>query len=129
VQNGDKKEDAMVVYLKGQKPMIVNSTNAKAITSAVGSPYIEDWTNKQITLYVAQIKAFGEMQDALRVRKEPVVITLPEFTSANPQYEQAIETIVKGNNTLDGIVKALSKHYNISETTKKAISDAVEQRL
>lgn len=39
VQNGDKKEEAMVCYLKGQKPMICNSTNAKAISKALGSPY------------------------------------------------------------------------------------------
>ena len=29
VQNGDKKEEAMVIYLKGHKPMIVNSTLIK----------------------------------------------------------------------------------------------------
>jgi len=124
-----EKNQGLVLYIKGQKPMIVNTVNAKAISSSTGSEFVEDWFGKQITLYVVKIKAFGEIMDALRVKKEPPVFTLPEFGSDNPQWDEVIETILSGNNTLDGIVKVLSKHYIISETTKKAISDAVEQRI
>ena len=124
-----EKNQGLVLYIKGQKPMIVNSVNAKAISLATGSEFVEDWFGKKITLYVVKIKAFGEMMDALRVKKEAPVFTLPEFTSDNPQYKEAIDTIISGNNTLNGIVKVLSKHYNMSEQTIKAISDAVEQGI
>ena len=47
--------------------MILNATNSKAISKMYG-PYIEDWVNKEITLYAEKIKAFGEYMEALRVR-------------------------------------------------------------
>lgn len=63
-----KKEECMVMHLAGQKPMIVNSTNAKTITKVLGSPYIEDWKGGRIQLYATKVKAFGEVVEALRVR-------------------------------------------------------------
>lgn len=117
VQNGDKKEEAMVVYLKGQKPMIVNSTNAKAISSATGSPYIEDWVGKKITLYVAQIKAFGEKVDALRVKKEAP--SLPVLNVSHPKWNDAIAALKAGNTTVDKIKLS----YQVNE---KELQDAIK---
>lgn len=117
VQNGDKKEEAMVVYLKGQKPMIVNSTNAKAISSATGSPYIEDWVGKKITLYVAQIKAFGEKVDALRVKKEAP--SLPVLNATHPKWNDAITALKAGNTTVDKIKLS----YQVNE---KELQDAIK---
>lgn len=112
VQNGDKKEEAMVVYLVGQKPMIVNSTNAKAIYAATGTPYIEDWPGRYLTLYVAKIRAFGETVDALRVRKEaPKEISKTEpktKTELAPGHEKwigAADAIRDGKTTVDAIKK------------------------
>lgn len=117
VQNVDKKEEAMVVYLKGQKPMIVNSTNAKAISSATGSPYIEDWVGKKITLYVAQIKAFGEKVDALRVKKDAP--SLPVLNDKHPKWNDAITALKSGNTTIDKIKLS----YQVNE---KDLQDAVK---
>lgn len=92
VQNGDKKEDAMIVRLKNQKPMIVNSTNAKAITKALNSPYIEDWVGKRIELTVKKIKAFGDWHDALRVVDvAPKTLLLPDL---NPLHERWAGSLV-----------------------------------
>lgn len=63
-----KKEDCLVVKLKGQLPMVCNKTNAKTIQIVTGSPYLEDWAGKQIILYVEQVRAFGETVPAIRVR-------------------------------------------------------------
>lgn len=70
------KEICLVMALEGgYKPLILNSTNCKSITKAVGSPYVEDWTGKKISLYTKKVKAFGDTVDAIRVReyapKEP----------------------------------------------------------
>jgi hypothetical protein len=62
-----KKEECTIAKLHNSKPMILNKTNCKAITKAYGTPYIEDWVNIPITLYVAKVKAFGDTVDALRV--------------------------------------------------------------
>lgn len=97
--------------------MIVNSTNAKAITLAVGSPYIEDWTGKKITLYVAKIKAFGEQVDALRVKKESV--QLPVLNASHPKWVDAITALKSGNTTIEKIKLS----YQVNE---KSLEDAIK---
>lgn len=70
---GGKKDEGLVIHFKEKdiKPMICNATNAKTITKIVGSPYIEDWSGSKIQLYSAEVSAFGETVDALRVRPFP----------------------------------------------------------
>lgn len=120
VQNGDKKEEAMVIYLKNQKPFIVNSTNAKSIASALGSPYVEDWVGKRITLYVSRIKAFGDWHDALRVRKEAP--KEPQKEDLNPKHEkwQGAVKALKENKTT---IEAIQKTYNINDENLKLLKD------
>lgn len=69
-----KKTDCLVVHFTQPdlKPLIVNSTNARAIEKLLGSPYIEDWIGSSIVLVVRKIKAFGEQVDAVRVKMEKV---------------------------------------------------------
>lgn len=64
-----KKEDCTVIHFAEKvKPMILNVTNAKTITKIYETPYIENWAGKKIQIYVAQVKAFGDLVDALRIR-------------------------------------------------------------
>jgi hypothetical protein len=64
-----KKEECMVMrFIENIKPMIVNATNAKMIQKLYKTPYIEEWKNRKIQLFVDQVKAFGEVVEALRIR-------------------------------------------------------------
>lgn len=57
-----------VLYFKENVPkMIMNITNGNTITALYGS-HPEDWIGKKIQIYATQVKAFGKLQDALRVR-------------------------------------------------------------
>ena len=104
VQGPDgKKEECTVAYLVNQKPFILNSTNSKNIAKVAGSSYIEDWAGKSVTLYVAKVKAFGEVVDALRVRPEPPVIKLPELTPSHAKWNGAVKALKDGNTTLNVI--------------------------
>ncbi len=71
--NSGKVETGLLVHFaeNGIKPMICNTTNAKSITKVAGSPYVEDWQGVKIALYSAEVSAFGETVDALRVRPYP----------------------------------------------------------
>lgn len=121
VQNGDKKEDAMVLKLEHQKPMIINSTNAKNIAKALGSPYVEDWSGKLITLYVAKIRAFGEHVDALRVRPTaPVMPSLPDLNPNHPKWHGAQDAIKSGKTTIE----AIRKQYQLNDENEKLLTDA-----
>ena len=67
-----KKEECTVAHFRepGMKPMILNATNCKAISKLYGTAYIEEWAGKRIILRVQQIKAFGEVVDAVRIKPE-----------------------------------------------------------
>ena len=70
VQNdrGTEKKMALHFKEKGYKPMICNTTNAKAISKAYGSTKVEDWEQKKIALYKATISAFGQTTECIRIR-------------------------------------------------------------
>jgi hypothetical protein len=102
-----KKEECTVAHLNGDlKPMILNVTNQKAISKALGTPFVEDWAGKTITLYVAKVKAFGETVDALRIKTEAPVIKLPELHPAHAKWEGAVTALKSGNTTIEKIKKA-----------------------
>lgn len=65
-----KKEDCIVCYwVEPQKPMILNATNAKMIQKLLNTPYIEQWAGHKVQIGVEKVKAFGDVVEALRVRK------------------------------------------------------------
>lgn len=71
VQNQSGKEECTVAhFVEDVKPLILNTTNCKTISKVWGSPYVEDWAGRKITLKVKKISAFGEMVDAVRVSNE-----------------------------------------------------------
>lgn len=65
-----KKEDCIVCYFSdADKPMILNATNCKQIAKLAGTPYIEKWVGLKIQVGIEKVKAFGDVVEALRVRK------------------------------------------------------------
>lgn len=58
----------IVAHLVGEKPLVLNKTNCKAISKLLNTPYIEEWAGHRIALGVQRVKAFGEDVDAVRVK-------------------------------------------------------------
>lgn len=69
----NKKVEKTVAHFKDKdvKPMILNTTNKKGIETATGTIFLEKWAGKQILLTVEQVKAFGKVQPALRIKPVP----------------------------------------------------------
>lgn len=63
-----RTDNCLVAHLIGEKPLILNKTNCKAIEKLLNTPYIEEWAGARITLAVQKVKAFGEDTDAVRVK-------------------------------------------------------------
>lgn len=73
-----RKEECSVLHFTGDiKPLILNITNAKMISKLLRTPYIEEWTDKTITLIVETVNAFGERVDAVRVKKSLPTLSAP----------------------------------------------------
>lgn len=119
VKGADGKEDeCTVAQLAGQKPFIINATNSKMLTKLFGSPYIEDWTGKPFTLYVAKVKVAGDTVDSLRIRPQLPVMTLPELTPQHEKWEGARKALKDKNTTLD----AIKKSYSITPENEKLLT-------
>lgn len=69
----EKEMKNIAYFVENMKPMILNATNCKAVRKlAGGSNFINDWKNIRATIYVERnVKAFGEITDALRIRSTP----------------------------------------------------------
>src|ERR1700753_1068402 len=69
--DGKEKECLVAYFEEKSKPMILNKTNCKIIEKVYNTPYREKWNGKQIIVYPQSgIKAFGEVVDALRIKRE-----------------------------------------------------------
>jgi hypothetical protein len=64
------------------KPMILNATNSKTLKTLTGSPFIEDWVNLKVTVYVDPNVRFGkEVMEGLRISpKTPAVASISPAT-------------------------------------------------
>lgn len=115
VTSSDGSTDVLpVLYVKDEKPMILNKTNAKTIAKVCASDFVEDWKGKKIQIYAAKIKAFGELTSALRVRPQ-----VPKKDTLNAQrFAQMVEAIKA--NKFDKI-DALDR-FELTETQRKEIS-------
>ena len=68
IKTADGKKIKQVLYFKENVPkMIMNITNGNILSALYGS-HPDAWVGKQIQVYVASVKAFGSVQDALRIR-------------------------------------------------------------
>lgn len=77
------KQEKPVIYFKGiEKAMVCNKTNWSLIARQHGDES-DDWTGKQITLFVMDVEAFGEIVSAIRVR--PPKKTAATSVAANVQ--------------------------------------------
>lgn len=95
---GGKKEDHSIMYLVGQKPMILNATNSKSIHKLYG-PFIEDWAGKQITLFASTTNMGKEIVECLRIR--PSVATKSKQIISDERLTNAIEKIKAGSYTVE----------------------------
>jgi hypothetical protein len=68
--HGAEKERKPVLYFqKATKGLVLNRTNAMTIAGLYGDES-DDWEGKRVSIYPTRIRAFGAMQDTIRVREE-----------------------------------------------------------
>lgn len=117
--SGGEKEECIVATLKDQKPLILNKTNCKTIEKLVNSPYIEEWSGKKITLYAEKVKAFGEVVDALRVRKQVTTDDRPVLDQSGDRWDGAVEALRNGKCDLS----LIKRNFIVSEENIKLLQE------
>lgn len=65
------------------KPMILNATNSNTLKKLTGSPFIEDWVDVRVTVYVdANVRFRDGITEGLRINpKAPTVPTITQATT------------------------------------------------
>lgn len=83
--HGPEKERKPVLYFqKATKGLVLNRTNAMTIAGLYGDES-DHWEGKRISIYPTRIRAFGAMQDTIRVREE---VPAPAKPIPPPQGEE-----------------------------------------
>jgi hypothetical protein len=67
-------------FSNATKGMVLNRTNTMIIAGLYG-PETDLWAGKRITIYATKVRAFGKLEDAIRVREE-VPAAPPQATQA-----------------------------------------------
>lgn len=107
-------------FVEKIKPFVLNATNAKVVKSfANNSPFIEDWKNILVELYIDEnVKMKGEVVGGVRIKPLQPKLQLKTkqpFTEAN--FEKA-----KANNAT---FEQIEKIYTITEEMKVKYMDYV----
>jgi len=101
-------ENKPVVYFKGDvKPLVLNKTNSKIIAKVLKAEKVEDWAGQKIQLGLEQVKAFGEITDAVRVR--PIAPRKNELT--DDRFQKMLKSIEDGKFT----VKAAREKFDLTK--------------
>lgn len=120
--DGKEQERNVAIFTDPKlKPMVLNATNCKIMKRFAKSPYINDWVNIPVQIYVKDdIKAFGEVTDGLRIRDTQPQIAKPELKPGTPQWNNAIEYL-KG----DGTIEKIREKYDLSKANEELLKSAV----
>jgi hypothetical protein len=125
VKNTDGKEQErnVATFTDAKlKPMILNATNCKVVKKFTKSPFINDWNNVPIQIYVKDdIRAFGDITEGLRIREVQPVMSKPKLTPSSQAWAKAIEFLKSPNGTID----AIKTRYELSKTDEETLKAAV----
>jgi hypothetical protein len=105
VKNTDGKEQErnVALFVENIKPMVLNATNCKVIKKFAKSPYITDWNNIPVQIYVKDdIRAFGDVTEGLRIRETQPQIGKQQLKKGTPAWNNAI-AYYKANGHLENV--------------------------
>ena len=90
------------------KPMILNATNSRVLKDLSGSPFIEDWENIPVTIYVDHSVRWGsETVDGLRIKARAARLSVTPGTQLWENAKKAYQR--------DGNLDAVLKRADISD--------------
>ncbi len=124
------KQEKPVAYFRGlEKGLVLNKTNWSIIAKQHGDES-DDWIGKQITLFVMDVEAFGEMVSAIRVRPPKKTVTNIAGVTTGAALEANGELITKywltvkklGLNRKQGL-DVLQKHNGDFESAIRSLED------
>lgn len=66
--DGSKEALPVLHFAKDVPKMILNKTNSKNITKALGTAYTDKWVGRSVQIFATKVQSFGQMVEAVRIR-------------------------------------------------------------
>jgi hypothetical protein len=125
---GGRKDDCTVATFEEGLPMVINATNAKAISLVANSSYIEDWVGHSISVHMEMVKFKGDLVEGLRVdtvapESAPVKESKPAskvVLKKDTENWGKVVTYVENNKSkpFEDVFATLQKKYKITQSLK-----------
>lgn len=108
------------------KPMILNATNSKTMKSLTGSPFINDWEDVRITVYVDHNVRFAkDTVDGLRI--SPQAPEVRSLTPANAKGWANAKAAYKRDGSLTAVLAKVSMSNEHQTQLMDECEDEAEQ--
>lgn len=105
------------------KPMILNATNSKTLKKLTDSPFIDDWQNIKVTVYVDHNVRFGkETLEGLRISPNKPLGKSQLTPDLTKNWEYAKQAFLR-----DGNLKKVLEKVNISQEHQEQLIAECEE--
>jgi len=115
-----RKGNHNIAYFKENiKPLVLNAGNSKIMRDFNKSPFVENWSNTVVELYIQDGVKFGhDTTSGVRIRKVQPKTAKPELTpKMSSEWNRAISHLNK-NGTIDDIKKRYILSYENEQKLK-----------
>ena len=115
-----RKIDCNVAYFKESiKPMVLNATNSKIVSGFCGSPFVEDWVNVPIELYIDKnVKMKGQTVGGVRIKTRQPKLEKPTLNESHNDWLKGVERVQAGMS-----IEQVRGFYNITEEDYQKLCD------
>lgn len=120
--------EASLLYIEGRKPLWLNTVNQQTISRVLGTPFVQDWVGKKITLFVDKVKfehasGLASIEDmfveAIRVREYSTKDQAELLTQDHPKFLRIKQGIAMGSVTLEQV----KSKYSFDDKTEKLLTN------
>ena len=128
-----RKGDFNIAYFtdKTIKPLVLNVTNANMVRKfAQGSPFIEDWVNVPIELYIkngVRNPSDGHMGGAVRIKPTQPKLTKPQLNEKHPEWQKTLEFFKSGKAT-EQTIPQMKKRVQISKEVEAQLLNLIPKQ-
>ena len=103
IKTGKEENKVILCFEESKKPLILNATNAKRLAKLFGRD-TDTWAGQVVELYAEEVKAFGALHNAARIResKHVKMAQAAKKQAAESTPEQRVTRQKENGNTLRG---------------------------
>ena len=105
---GRKGDFNIAYFVEDVKPLVLNATNSKRVKIFCnGSPFVEDWNNVLIELYIDKgVKMKGDVVGGVRIKtKQPQTGEKPKTGISPARFLSALKSIKEGSFTKELLIE------------------------